>query len=76
MKTVLFILLAVLLSTPGYAEERKKEREVKIERFFNDSIRRDRARDDSRYRNQRRPYCVTYKVTDEYGYVEYFQRCR
>lgn len=48
----------------------------KIERFVGDSIQNDRVRDYSRYRNHRRPYCVTHKVTDEYGYVHYFTQCR
>lgn len=81
MNKLFYIFLSVLfVCSPAHARERPDEMErIKartVEIFYGSTIRRDRVRDDSRYRHQRKPYCVTYKVTDEYGYVHYFEQCR
>lgn len=75
-----------LVSTPVYAhdtcsnqeqqsDQSEKIRPRKVETFPSNS-RRDRSFNDFLIKNARTPtHCVTKKITDEYGYVHYFQTC-
>lgn len=78
MNKILYtIIFASLICTPVYAQDEFENiRAKRVETYVNDSIKYDRARDDSRYRLKRRPYCVTKKVTDEFGYIHYFEICK
>ena len=69
-----------LVSTPVYAHDTCPNpsdtiRVKKVETFPSNS-RRDRSFQDFQTRNPRVPTnCVTKQITDEYGYVHYFQTC-
>lgn len=88
-KIYLTLLPLALVTTPVYShdtcstEQRVEEtngseriRARKVEVFPSNS-RRSRSLEDYINRNPPAPrYCETKKITDEYGYVHYFQTCR
>ena len=60
-----------------FEDEMRNIRVKSVRTFTNNSIQYDRAHTPSRYKYfNPNPFCVTRRVTDEYGYVHYLTRCR
>jgi hypothetical protein len=60
-----------------FEDEMRNIRVKSVRTYTDNSIQYDRTHTPSRYKYfNPNPFCVTRKVTDEYGYVHYLTRCR